>query len=59
MAAAIVIVSVLAAVGVFQLSATTSFESVATRDAMVSFIGDLSNLRLPVQCDPEDREHRC
>ena len=38
MAAAIVIVSVLAAVGVFQLSATTSFESVAIRNSMVSFI---------------------
>ena len=38
MAAAIVIVSVLAAVGVFQLAATTSFESVAIRNSMVSFI---------------------
>jgi len=38
LAAAIVIVRVLAVVGVVQLSATTSFESVAIRNSMVSFI---------------------
>ena len=38
MASAIVIVSVLAALGVFQLAATTSFESVAIRNSMVSLI---------------------
>ena len=37
MASAIVIVSA-AALGVFQLAATTSFESVAIRNSMVSFI---------------------
>ena len=38
MAAAIVIVSVLATVGVSQLSSPTSFELVATRNAVVSLI---------------------
>ena len=59
MAAAIVIVSVLAVIGSIPAAATTSFESVAIRNSMVSFINrDQSAVcAYPFQCNPEDRKY--